>query len=147
MLNISICDDNPKALQDTVTLLEGYAATKPDFSYQLQTYGGGEELLANYDAGVLPDLLLLDIYMDGLSGVKTAQLLRKQGYKGQIIFLTTSTLHALAAFEVDATQYLVKPLNQPQFIQAMDKSLPLKQARPPQSGHPQRLREPPHPGG
>ncbi len=125
MLNLSICDDNPQALQNSITLLERYAAANLDFSYQLKTYTGPEGLLSDYENEIVPDLILLDIYMKKFSGIKTAQRLRKQGYGGQIIFLTTSTLHALAAFEVDAAQYLVKPLSQEQFFQAMDKSLAL----------------------
>lgn len=128
MIAIAICDDTPPELQSTATLLEQYAASKPNFSYQLHTYTGATALLSDYGRGVPSDIILLDIYMEGISGVRCAQLLREQGYSGQIVFLTTSTLHALSAYEVDAVQYLVKPLSQQQFFQAMDKSLSLLQA-------------------
>ena len=52
----------------------------------------------------------LDIYMDGMTGMETAKKLRKTDTDCLLVFITTSTDHALEGFQVRALHYLVKPL-------------------------------------
>ena len=59
--------------------------------------------------------------MPGLSGMSVAAELRKRDIQSPIIFLTTSKDHALEAFGVGATQYLVKPYQESGFFEALDK--------------------------
>lgn len=71
----------------------------------------------------MPDLMLMDIYMPEKLGIEAARELRDMGSQSRIIFLTTSREHALEAFRVDASQYLVKPILEKQLFQVMDKLL------------------------
>lgn len=54
-------------------------------------------------------LAFLDIYMKGKNGVETARKLREFDSECLLVFVTTSTDHALDGFRVRAMQYLVKP--------------------------------------
>lgn len=72
-------------------------------------------------AGSHFDLLVLDIYMPDKTGIEAARELRKGGYECPIIFLTTSREHAVDAFEVDAAQYLIKPVDQTRFFTVLNK--------------------------
>lgn len=54
-------------------------------------------------------LTFLDIYMEGINGVETAQQLREFDPECLLVYITTSTDHALDGFRVRAMQYLVKP--------------------------------------
>ena len=54
----------------------------------------------------------LDIYMDGMTGMEAAKKLRKTDTDFLLVFITTSTDHALEGFQVRALHYLVKPLTE-----------------------------------
>lgn len=56
------------------------------------------------------DVIFLDIDMPGLSGVQLAELLAELERQPSIIFVTAHSEHAVKAFEVAATDYLVKPV-------------------------------------
>lgn len=70
----------------------------------------------------LPDVLLLDISMPGLSGMKLAQMLQKQDSAPAIIFCTAWSDQAVKAFECDAVDYLVKPVRAERLELALDKA-------------------------
>ena len=61
--------------------------------------------------------------MPGVTGMSIATELRSRGVKSPIIFLTSSTDHALQAFGVDATHYLLKPYTKDNFYVGMDKAM------------------------
>ena len=56
------------------------------------------------------DVVLLDIAMPGRDGLKLADELRRQPAPPMVVFITAHADHALRAFEVDATDYLTKPV-------------------------------------
>lgn len=66
------------------------------------------------------DLLFLDIQMSGLTGLEYSRSL-KNGPK--IIFTTAFSQFALEGYKVDALDYLVKPFNYPEFLNAANKAL------------------------
>jgi two-component system, LytTR family, response regulator len=68
---------------------------------------------------VLPDLLILDIEMPGLSGIQLAKSLTKLPL---IIFISSHSTYAADAFEVDAIDYLVKPVSIERIMRAIDKA-------------------------
>jgi DNA-binding LytR/AlgR family response regulator len=61
--------------------------------------------------------------MPGITGMSIATELRSRGVKSPIIFLTSSGDHALEAFGVDATHYLLKPYSKDNFFIGMDKAM------------------------
>jgi len=61
--------------------------------------------------GLRPDLLLLDIQMPGLTGMQAASALLHLDPAPLIVFVTGYSEHAVAAFEHDALDYLVKPVS------------------------------------
>lgn len=58
----------------------------------------------------MPDLVFLDIAMPGLDGLQLARALRAEGPAPAIVFVTAHHEHAVSAFEVDALDYLTKPI-------------------------------------
>lgn len=56
------------------------------------------------------DLALLDIHMPGADGLKLAQRLRERPDAPRVVFVTAHAQHALQAFEVEAVDYLTKPV-------------------------------------
>ena len=66
-----------------------------------------------------PDLLFLDIQMPDLSGMQMYQSLST---KPQVIFTTAYSDYAIEGFEVDATDYLLKPFSYERFMKAVVKA-------------------------
>jgi two-component system response regulator AlgR len=56
------------------------------------------------------DAVLLDVHMPGADGLALAQTLRRMPQPPAIVFVTAHTEHAVAAFELDAVDYLTKPV-------------------------------------
>ncbi|MFI3214905.1 MAG: LytTR family DNA-binding domain-containing protein [Eubacteriales bacterium] len=127
MLKIAICDDDTKQIQEIIEKLQIYQSSKVGFKYEIESFTNGEMLLAKYQKEEYFDCVFLDIYMEGMNGIETAKELRALGYEGQFIFLTSSTAHALDAYQLDAVQYLLKPVDMIDFTKAVDKFCVLAQ--------------------
>src|SRR6056297_3440246 len=69
-----------------------------------------------------PDVLLLDISMPGMSGMSLAHHLQQCGASPAVIFCTAYQDQALQAFEVEAVDYVVKPVRIERLQQALDKA-------------------------
>jgi two-component system response regulator LytT len=72
--------------------------------------GNGLEALAAIDR-LQPDVVFLDVQMPGLTGFQVARRLVDKQLATQIIFVTAYDQHAIEAFEVNAVDYLLKPVD------------------------------------
>ena len=122
MLRIAVCDDEQLYLDKTRAILEQYAAAH-DTEVTVEAFSNSSTLLDSIEGGERHNIYLLDIYMPGVSGMSVATELRSKGVRSPIIFLTSSTEHAVEAFGVDATHYLLKPYTKQNFFAAMDKAV------------------------
>jgi two-component system LytT family response regulator/two-component system response regulator LytT len=68
-----------------------------------------------------PDLVLLDVQMPGLTGFEVARRLLDNGADTHIVFVTAFDRHAIEAFEVDAVDYLLKPVEVDRLGTAVDR--------------------------
>ena len=73
-----------------------------------------------------PDLLILDVEMPGLTGIQLAKSLKKLPL---IIFISSHPTYAVDAFDVDAIDYLVKPVALERLIRAIDKARTLTEIK------------------
>ncbi|MEZ3425804.1 MAG: LytTR family DNA-binding domain-containing protein [Lachnospiraceae bacterium] len=121
MYRIALCDDVAAELDRVEALLAAYGREKRNGKYVIDRYESGEALLAAVrEKRECPDILFLDIFMSGKTGLEAALELRQLGIKAPIIFLTTSPEYALEAYAVDALQYIVKPIEKEKLFHAMD---------------------------
>ncbi len=91
---------------------------------------GGVEVVAQAGDGldalevikdVEPDLVLLDVQMPGLTGFEVARQLLASGIDTRIVFVTAFDRHAIEAFEVNAVDYLLKPVEVDRLGTAVDR--------------------------
>ena len=122
VLKIAICDDEKEFRDAAERMLKLYMEDK-GVSYQVDTFGVPSDLVDATEKGTIYDIYLLDIYMPGITGMSIATELRSRSVKSPVIFLTSSTDHALEAFGVDATHYLLKPYTKDSFYVGMDKAM------------------------
>jgi len=122
VLKIAICDDEKMFCDSAERMLKLYMEDK-GVSYQVDTFGVPSDLVDATEKGTIYDIYLLDIYMPGITGMSIATELRSRSVKSPVIFLTSSTDHALEAFGVDATHYLLKPYTKDNFYMGMEKAM------------------------
>ncbi len=78
------------------------------------------------------DVMFLDVNMPGTDGLQLAEALTRLKYPPYVIFVTAYSEHAVKAFEVNATDYLVKPVETERLNQALNKVIQLMSGQ----GHP-----------
>jgi two-component system response regulator LytT len=83
--------------------------------------GNGVEALATIDR-LQPDLVFLDVQMPGLTGFEVARRLMDGRAATHIIFVTAYDQHAIEAFEVNAVDYLLKPVDQARLEVAVERA-------------------------
>ena len=74
------------------------------------------------------DVVLLDIHMPGMDGVALAGHLRAMQPQPAVVFVTAHAEHAVAAFELEAADYLTKPVRLERLQQALQKAQRLRGA-------------------
>src|SRR3954447_740141 len=83
--------------------------------------GNGIEALTTIER-LRPDVVFLDVQMPGLTGFEVARRLLTADSAAQIVFVTAYDQHAIEAFEVNAVDYLLKPVDQPRLEKAGDRA-------------------------
>lgn len=107
MYHIAVCDDEQALIIELENLLNRYA-TDTGIEFQLFKFRDGSELLSNYPSEL--DLIFLDIKMEKLDGLKTAEQIRKQDTVAGLFFLTSLPQYVWKGYEYGAANYLLKPL-------------------------------------
>jgi two-component system response regulator LytT len=88
----------------------GYLLSRVDGVEVIGHAGNGLEALATIDR-LQPDLVFLDVQMPGLTGFEVARRMIGGGPTAHVIFVTAFDQHAIEAFEVNAVDYLLKPVD------------------------------------
>lgn len=124
MYQIALCDDETTELHTMEQMLRSYRGHSIKDTLDVRPFESAEALLlAIEQESYAPDLIFLDIYMPGTSGLETAKKLGEMDLSGLIIFLTSSKDYALEAFELNVFHYLVKPVSEASLTTALDKAL------------------------
>ena len=69
-----------------------------------------------------PDLVMLDVQMPGLTGFEVARRLLQAGVDAHFVFVTAFDQHAIEAFEVNAVDYVLKPVEAARLATAVDRA-------------------------
>ncbi len=99
---IAVCDD--VAIERSILCVLLHECNDEQIIYQFES---GEELLRSQETF---DIAFLDIFMNGMTGMDTARALQKRGVDTPIVFLTASPYFAVESYEINAFDYIVKPL-------------------------------------
>lgn len=114
-LRILIADDEPLALTRLQTLIEDIEGVEI-----VGTAQDGEEAAARIEA-LKPDLALLDIRMPNQSGLSLARVLEADP-DIEVVFVTAYDHFAAQAFEVNAVDYLLKPVEKSRLVMAIERA-------------------------
>ena len=116
MLKVLVVDDEPPARTRMIQLLAECAVLQP-----LETVGQVGDGVAALEAveRLKPDVVLLDIMMPGMNGLEVARHLAARPEPPAVVFVTAFDEHAVQAFEVQAFDYLLKPVRQERLAAAL----------------------------
>ena len=109
-LSVMICDDLEEARISLARMVRRACGSRR-IDLDLELSSSGEELLDRFRTRRW-DVLFLDIYLGGISGAQAARIIRAQDPTCALIFATTSREHGLLSYELQVTDYLLKPFNQ-----------------------------------
>jgi DNA-binding LytR/AlgR family response regulator len=112
MLKAMIIDDEPLSHQ----VLLHHLSAHPKIKVVEQCYNATSAL--SYLANNTVDLLFLDINMPQLTGI---EMLKVLVYRPQVIIISAYQEYAIEGFELDVTDYLLKPVSAERFAVAIDK--------------------------
>ena len=128
MFNIAIIDDSAKDLLLAKNYIIEYICNNhSDIAKNcvIDVYSSGEEFLGKFQSNKYA-LIVLDIFMNTINGIRTAQIVRMRDRNCKIIFLTSSNEFILDGYSVFASGYFIKPLenNQQKFSDTFEYILP-----------------------
>lgn len=116
---VAICDD----IEIERDML-GVMLRDCDGEQEIVKFSAGEELLGS---DLSFDLVFLDIFMSGMTGMEVARAMQSRGQKTPIVFLTSSSDFAVESYEVHAFDYIVKPIQPERLRQVWERFLSLHQ--------------------
>lgn len=118
-MRIAICDDNKVYIDEAKTQIDKWLSLS-DISSQILIFDNGGDLITENKRKPI-DIIFLDIVMPLLNGIDTAKEIREFDDKTKIIFLTSAEEFAVASYKVEASDYLLKPVNYDELSKALFK--------------------------
>ena len=107
MIKIAVCDDDKEFRNILRDIISGYFYDRK-FEYSIGDYSSGEELLSETVDVTQYQIIFLDINMDGMDGIRTAEKLRISCPNTFLVFVTAFINYTLDGYKVEAIRYVLK---------------------------------------
>lgn len=107
MYHIAICDDEKEFIREITNLLRRYEKESGK-KFRITEFCDGSDLLKGYQPDT--DLIFMDIQMEKLDGLNTAEEIRKMDDAVGLFFLTSLPQYVWRGYEYGAVNYLLKPI-------------------------------------
>jgi two-component system response regulator LytT len=115
-LKAIVVDDEQLAREELCYMLDQMGSVEV-----IAQAGNGLEAVGMVER-LTPDVVFLDVQMPGLNGFEVAHRLIQDGRSPNIVFVTAFDRHAIEAFEVNAVDYLLKPVDVARLEQAVERA-------------------------
>lgn len=120
MIRIAIVEDEQlytKQLKDYILRFQ----KESGYEFHVITFSDGDQILLNYKGDF--DIILMDIQMRFMDGMSAAERIRQMDEEVIIMFITNMTQYALRGYEVEALDYMVKPVEYFSFSQKLGRAI------------------------
>lgn len=120
MIRIAIVEDD----KNTELLIRDYInkyALESERKIDITSFGDGDEIVENYKMEY--DILLMDIQMQFMDGLTAARKIREQDPDVVIIFITNMAQYAIHGYEVNAFDYVLKPVSYFSFSEKLNRAV------------------------
>lgn len=118
--DIAVCDDEPADVQFLSQLISKWASLNRHI-VSIETFKSAEEFLFKI-ADKEKDILLLDIEMGKMNGVELAKSIRSKNRAIQIIFVTGYMDYIQDGYDVEALNYLLKPVKEEKLFEVLNRA-------------------------
>ncbi len=120
MTRIAIVEDEDLYVKELTEYLEEYQKSFGE-EFEITIFRDGDKITEKYKAQY--DIILMDIQMKFVDGMTAAKEIRKMDTEVVIIFITNMTQYAIRGYEVDALDYILKPVSYFAFSQKLGKAI------------------------
>lgn len=120
MIKIAIVEDETVYIEQLTEYLEEYQRNEGE-DFKITIFRDGDGIIANYKAGF--DIILMDIQMKFVDGMAAAEEIRAVDSEVIIMFITNMTQYAIRGYEVDALDYILKPVSYFAFSQKLKRAI------------------------
>jgi DNA-binding LytR/AlgR family response regulator len=115
-----IVEDTPEEAERLKAHLSRYASEHEDLSFSCQILGSALEFLEKRPAA---DIVFMDIAMPGINGMEAAEAMREKDPETPLIFVTDLAQYAVKGYQVDALDFMVKPVSYDDFSLRMGRAM------------------------
>lgn len=119
-IHIAIVEDEPLFVQQLKEYIRRYEG-ESGRQIKVTVFADGEDITDGYRGGY--DVILMDIQMRFMDGMTAAEKIRLLDHEVIIMFITNMIQYAVRGYEVDAMDYVVKPVEYFAFSQKLDKAI------------------------
>ena len=120
MINLAIVEDEDSYADQLVGFVNRYQQESGN-SFKITRFRDGDEITNGYKSRF--DIILMDIEMKLMDGMTAAEEIRKLDQDVVIMFITNMTSYAIRGYQVDALDYVLKPVSYFAFSQKLDRAL------------------------
>lgn len=114
MIRIAIVEDEPDASETLKNMIQKFGAEHaPSAAFDIAVFSDAETFLRDLRDY---EVIFLDIQMDGMSGMDAAREIRKRNEEVLIVFVTNMAQYAIESYEVEAYDFILKPLSYHNFF-------------------------------
>lgn len=117
----TLCDDISMQLGILQELIKSYISEN-NLDAAIRTFKSGEDLLCDFDKNGDSDIYFLDMLLPGMKGISIGRELRKRGASGKIIYITSTAEYAVESYQVEAYNYVLKPVSRQKLFGILDKA-------------------------
>lgn len=120
MIKIAIVEDEDIYIDELTGYLKSFQSERNE-EFEVTLYRDGDAVTSGYKAQF--DIILMDIQMKFIDGMTAAEEIRQKDSEVIIIFITNMTQYAIRGYEVDALDYILKPVTYFTFSQKLSKAV------------------------
>ncbi len=120
MIRVAIVDDEA-AERARIRECLGCLAEEDHLEFDVEEYPSGLAFLMGKMSGY--DIVLMDVDMPDMNGIETAHQLRKVDQSAVLVFVTNMAQYAVSGYEVDALDFIIKPINRYSFTLKMRRAV------------------------
>lgn len=119
-ISVAIVEDDASAVQALEHCLSQFGQ-KGGYTFSLSRFGSADSFLRDYQPRY--DIIFMDIKMPGMDGMSAAEQLRQIDPVTMLIFVTSMVQYAVQGYDVNAFDFIVKPVNPTAFQMKMKRAV------------------------
>jgi DNA-binding LytR/AlgR family response regulator len=120
MINLAIVEDEDSYAQQLTEFIQKFQEESGNY-FKVTRFSDGDEITNGYKGQF--DIILMDIEMKLMDGMTAAEEIRRLDQEVVIMFITNMTNYAIRGYQVDALDYVLKPVSYFAFSQKLDRAI------------------------